>query len=59
MSYYNITLLVTFEQEDAIVGLFRSRSWAYLKTGKYKFPLPLGALDRLRYFIVALLGTSI
>ena len=33
MSCYQITLLVTEEQEDAIVALFAARNWIYVKTG--------------------------
>ena len=31
---YCITLLVTAEQENAIIDLFRDRCWVYVKTGE-------------------------
>lgn len=33
MNFYHITLMVTVEQEDAIMELYRERRWIYWKTG--------------------------
>ena len=47
--YYQVTLIVTVEQENAIVGLFNQRNWMYIKAGNVAletesstraFPLP-------------------
>ena len=32
--YYHIILILTAEQEDAIVDLFNKRQWAYVKAGR-------------------------
>ena len=32
--YYHIILIVTVEQEEAIVDLFKERQWMYIKAGK-------------------------
>ena len=33
-SYYHITLIVTVEQENAVVELFKEKDWIYVKAGK-------------------------
>ena len=32
--YYHIILIVTVEQEEAIVDLFKHKQWEYMKAGK-------------------------
>ena len=31
--YYHVTLILTIEQEEAIVDLFKQRQWKYVKAG--------------------------
>ena len=31
--YYHVTLILTVEQEEAIVVLFKERQWKYIKAG--------------------------
>ena len=31
--YYHVTLILTVEQEEAIVDLFKERQWKYVKAG--------------------------
>lgn len=41
MSFYNITLVVTTEQENAIIDLFRERCWFYIRIDKEQGPCVL------------------
>ena len=34
--FYHITIMVTTEQEDAIIQLYKDRHWLYIKTGMLK-----------------------
>ena len=40
MSYYNITILVTAEQEEAIIDLYKAKCWVYLKSGENRSTNP-------------------